>query len=424
MLFRIFFTAVLVFSFFLSSAQSLSEINQKIYDKTLIKWDLEQQLNDNNAELEQLKLLKIDRELSQIGPVAMEEGEEIVKHRAFQLVYSEKYELPKWVAHIIIPDIMEGKATRTNAFLIDSAVKSGTAEEKDYFLKYLQEDSSYIYDGYGYDRGHMAPSADFRWSPIALAESYFYSNMSPQVPELNQGAWAELESYLRGYIYKNPKSSLFVVTGPIFDADMEKMERSEKNLYIPKRFFKVAIDITNEKGIAFIMPNKKCNYPVEHYALSIDSVETITGLDFFNLLKDDLESKLESQKDYKPWLPDSQTEDAVPINVHQLPRGHFNTVQAKIYVNSGQKIKVCGTVVSVFESKNGHVFINLDKKFPEQIFTVSIFKDDLVNFGINPKIEWLEKKMCFKGKVASFNGTPGLNIDKENDASEFEPISK
>src|SRR5690606_2430798 len=99
----------------------------------------------------------------------------------------------RWVAHIILPDIIDGQVTRSNDFRVDPMVRSGTAVEADYFLQSQKPDGTIEYDGFGYDRGHLAPSADFRWSESALSESYYYSNMSPQLAEFNRNGWAELE---------------------------------------------------------------------------------------------------------------------------------------------------------------------------------------------------------------------------------------
>jgi len=171
------------------------------------------------------------------------------------LSYNEQHEQANWVAHIIVPDVITGVVFRSNDFRTDPLVKSGTADQADYFLTDTLADGKVKYDGFGYDRGHLAPSADFRWSAKALSESYFYSNMSPQLPELNREIWADLENTLRGYIHNNSDAQLYVVTGPILKNDLPKMERSIHKLSIPESYFKVIIDLKNQRGIGFIMPN-------------------------------------------------------------------------------------------------------------------------------------------------------------------------
>lgn len=371
-----------------------------------------------NKELEELKLQRIQRDLQEIGLPS----DDFLMHSALALEYAEEYEQARWVAHIILPDIINGNVNRTNDFRPDPKVKTGTAEEKDYFLKFEQADGSFRYDGYGYDRGHLAPSADFRWSAKALSESYFYSNMSPQLGAFNRGAWAELEAALRGYIFRNPETQLYVVTGGILEEDLPVLERSVNQLRIPRRYFKVVLDLKNKNGVGFIMPNQSILNPLETFAVSIDEVEKLSGLDFFSKLPDDLEEKIESTIALEKWLPEIGG-NVAPIHPPSLKSGYFNTVQAKIYEGKGKKINVCGTVVSTRYSRSGNLWLNIDKQFPNQIFSVFIRKKDLVNFSFQPDKELTNRQVCFAGVVENMNGTPTMNLKSEKDI-EFEAPEK
>jgi endonuclease G len=367
------------------------------------------------AKLEDLKLQRIQRDLRAVGLPS----DGAVFHSAMALEYAEEHEQARWVAHIILPDIIEGAVTRTNDFRPDPKVPTGTAVEEDYFLKYLQPDSSYEYDGFGYDRGHLAPSADFRWSKRALSESYYYSNMSPQAPEFNREAWAELESLLRAYLYEHPETQLYVVTGGLLEDDLPYIERSVNKVSIPQAYFKVALDLKNETAIGFIMPNQQITYPLESFAVSVDEVEALTGLDFFRNLPDDQEARLEASLDKPRWIPELANGDVEPIYPPALPAGHFNTVQAGQYVGKGEEIKVCGTVVSTRYSRSGNLWMNVDKQFPNQIFSVFIRKKDLANFSYDPAVELQKQQVCFTGVVENFNGAPTMNLTRE-EALSFE----
>lgn len=367
---------------------------------------LEAQRETLEAVREGIKLERIQRDLLDIGLPS----DEHIMHAAMALEYSEAHEQARWVAHIILPDVTEGAVGRTNDFRPDPKVTTGTAVEEDYFLKYLQPDSSYKYDGFGYDRGHLAPSADFRWSLRALSESYYYSNMSPQVAEFNREGWAALEALLRGYIYDHPSTQLYVVTGPVLEEDLPVIERSVNKVAIPKRYFKVAVDLQAKRGIGFIMPNQAIDYPLETYALSIDEVEAITGLDFFRKLSPEEEALIEGQIDKAAWLPEVAKGDVAPIHPPDLPRNHFNTVQAKQYMGKNDEITVCGTVVGTRYSRSGNLWLNLDKQFPNQVFSVFIRKRDLANFPYDPQQIFDGQVGCFTGKVEDFSGTPTMNV--------------
>ncbi|MDW3652375.1 MAG: DNA/RNA non-specific endonuclease [Bacteroidia bacterium] len=408
------FRSILILLFFSTSLQA-QNLDQEIrtYENELFQ--IENRKKELGLKLEALKLKRIQKDLHELGNPALKDGEELIVHQAFSLVYSEEHEQAKWVAHILLPDVIKGNVPRSNDFREDPKVKTGTAVEKDYFLKYPKGDGEFEYDGFGYDRGHLAPSADFRWSEIALSESYFYSNMSPQVPEFNRGTWAELESIIRGYMYKHPKTQLYIVSGPVLTPGLPKIERSINKLSIPKFYFKVVLDLDNQKAIGFLMPNKEIDKPIETMAVPIDQIEKITGLDFFASLPDNLESTLEAQDRAKDWLPDSQQDDVLPLDAESLPPHHFNTLTAKNFAEYGDptKINICGTVVSTKLTSNGHIFLNLDKKFPKQIFTATIWKDNRVNFSYEPHLELEGKCICVEGTVRLSRGTPTMELKGE-----------
>jgi endonuclease G len=106
------------------------------------------------------------------------------------LSYAEEYEQARWAAPIIRPEVTEGRGARTNDFREAPLMATGMAVEADYFLKYLQPDSTNKYDSFDWDPGHLAPSAGFRWLKTATSESYFYSNFSPQLDHFNRNGWA------------------------------------------------------------------------------------------------------------------------------------------------------------------------------------------------------------------------------------------
>jgi len=411
---------LLLLFFFASIHLNAQDIAVQIQQLEKENKSLEDQQIANNTQIEDLRLKQINLDLKAVG-LPQHKGVEqpIIHHHAMSLVYSEEHEQALWVAHIISPEIMKGSVFRTNDFRPDPKVKTGTAIEADYFLKELQADSTYKYDGFGYDRGHLAPSADFRWSQKALSESYFYSNMSPQLAEFNREAWAELENLLRGYLYRNPETQLHVVTGPILEDGLPVIERGINKVSIPKRYFKVALDLNNKRAIGFIMPNQAIQYPLASFAKTIDEVEKETGLDFFGRVDKNIQDKVESTIDKMVWIPSTNKGDVEPIYPTELSRGQYNTIQAQRQMDVDKEIFVCGTVVSTRLSRKGNVLINLDKQFPNQIFTIFIRKQHIVNFTYNP-VEYLkDKKMCFKSKVKNLNGTATMFIEHEKQVVEF-----
>ncbi|MGB0888293.1 MAG: DNA/RNA non-specific endonuclease, partial [Vicingaceae bacterium] len=320
----------ILFIFLFVSCLGFSQgVNEKIKTLQEQKNTLSNQILNLDSQIIDLKLKKVFFDIQTVGLPELKEGEELINHKAMSLVYSEKHEQAKWVSHIITPDIINGKVKRSNNFRKDPMVKTESASTRDYFIKYKDEATGkYKYDGFGYDRGHLAPSADFRWSKEALSESYYYSNMSPQVAKFNRGKWADLEGLLRGYVSSHPKTQLYVVTGPILTDSLPVIERSLHKVSIPKFYYKVVMDLKNERAIAFIMPNKDLKYPISSYAVDINEVEETTGINFFHKLEDGLEERLEAQKEINVWVPENQKGDVDPLYQPDLPKGVFNTVQA------------------------------------------------------------------------------------------------
>lgn len=378
--------------------------------------DIEKKLIELEGLKSQVEDLKLENLILDLEHIGLPEGEH-VEHKGMILSFNESTGQALWVAHIISADIIQGSVGRTNDFRDDPLVE-GEAVETDYFLKDLQLDSTYAYDGFGYDRGHLAPSADFRWSPKALSESYFYSNMSPMHPDFNRVAWAEMEGILRAYVERN-NTNLYVLTLPIIEENAKRIERGKNQLPIPSEFIKVVMDPLNRKGVAFKMPNKNLEEPISTFCFSIDDVESYVSMDFFSNAtnEDDIEKKF----DLQDWFPDAAGEGVQPLLATSLPQGHINTSQAKLWMGSSKKINVCGTVVSSRFSGSGNYWLNFDKKFPDTVFSVYIRKKDFIHFD-NIDINYLvNEKVCVEGKVTSMYGIPNMNIEKQEAVSIISP---
>lgn len=378
-----------------------------------IKSDIEKKksnIDSLKSKLEKLQLKQIHKELKDSFLPNIKINESLIEHESMFLVYSEEHEQAKWVLHKISTNIINGKVSRTNDFRKDLLVKTGSSEERDFFLKRKKSSGKDVYEGFGYDRGHLAPSADFRWSHKSLSESYFYSNISPQKPSFNRGKWADLENMIRGYVVEN-KKDLYVYTGPILKPNLKKIKKSINGVSIPEKFFKIVVNYEDTKAIAYIIPQETSNYPVEYFATTIKEVEKITEIDFLANIDDEIEAILENQKDINHWLKEKS--NVLPIEKNTLGKGKFNTVQARKFINSGRKKEVCGTVVSTHLSKNGHTFVNLDKAFPNQIFSLTIWKSNTHNFSYLPHIELKEKKVCVTGKITENKGVATMNVENE-----------
>ena len=214
-------------------------------------------------------------------------GEQIISHTGYTLSYNEEYEVPSYVAYELTRNEVLGGSEREDSFKADPKVRTGSAELDDY-------------RGSGYDRGHMAPAADFKWSEEAMSDTFYLSNMCPQDPSFNRGIWADLEAVVRTMAYDNGK--VYVVTGPVLTDGPYKTIGSSK-VAVPKRFYKVVLDYTDPdvKAIGFVLPNENSDKSLQSFAMTVDEVESITGLDFYPALPDDEEAVIESHMKTSDW---------------------------------------------------------------------------------------------------------------------------
>lgn len=187
----------------------------------------------------------------------------------FTVSYNEKYELANWVAYELTKDELEKNYDRTDDFRPDPEIITGTANANDY-------------SGSGYDRGHLMPAADCTWNLTAMTESFYYTNIAPQVVGLNRGEWSELEEDFRDLAMLH--DTIWIVTGPIFDSIIEYI--GDNNVAVPGYYYKAGLYKVNNQFIteAYILPNESIdnNIQMSSFKVTIDSLEKRIGFDLFH----------------------------------------------------------------------------------------------------------------------------------------------
>lgn len=212
--------------------------------------------------------------------------EQIITHAGYTVSYNPEWHIPNWVSYELTRDETEGKLDRSDDFEVDPKVKGVCPSNEDYKRS-------------GYDRGHMAPAADMKWNSTVMKECFYYSNMCPQKHSLNAGRWKTLEEKVRDWAQQD--SAIVIVCGPIVDKGYNTIGNAR--VAVPQRFFKVILTpfLKKPRAIGFIMKNEKEELPLSSYAVSVDRVEKITGLDFFSALPDDVENSIESSNSTYGW---------------------------------------------------------------------------------------------------------------------------
>lgn len=212
--------------------------------------------------------------------------EQVIAHEGYTVSYNSQWCIPNWVAYELTAKEVAGDVPRGNDFVPDPLAKGNTATTNDYKHS-------------GYDRGHMAPAGDMKWSKTAMDESFYLSNICPQNKNLNKGDWKELEELAREWAKEY--GNIYIACGPIVAVNHKTI--GQNNVAVPESFFKVFLRETNNgwATIGFLFENKAGNKKLNTYIRSIDEIEELTGIDFFPLLADDVEEAIERQTNIYDW---------------------------------------------------------------------------------------------------------------------------
>ena len=213
-------------------------------------------------------------------------GHQTLIYTQFTLSYNEEHEQSDWVAYELTGNEAAMSRDRCNCFSKDKQVTTGSSIESDYRST-------------GFDKGHLCPAADNNMSDKANRESFLMSNMSPQLPSFNREVWAELESWVRKQAELH--STIYVVTGPVFTNNLGTI--GGNNVTIPGYFYKTLLrfDGIKAKTIGFLLPQVGATGNIKDYVVPVNTIETLTGLDFYPELDNSVENKVEAQYEIKKW---------------------------------------------------------------------------------------------------------------------------
>jgi len=230
--------------------------------------------------------INLDARMLMIPACCPDQPRQIIHHTGFSLSYNENWRLPNWVAYELTRKKTSGNAKRTDRFVRDPHVTGFSASHSDY-------------TGSKFDRGHMAPAADMKWNETAMKESFYLSNICPQHPQLNRRKWKDLEEKVRDWAVSD--SAIIIVCGPLVNGKCKSIGSGK--VTVPQGYYKIILSPfrENPQGIGFIFSNQQESKPLKNYVVSIDSIEKLTGIDFFHSLPDDIEDTIEASVDVSYW---------------------------------------------------------------------------------------------------------------------------
>jgi endonuclease G, mitochondrial len=211
-------------------------------------------------------------------PAASSQGR-IIRHTALTLQYNEKYRQADWVIYLLTASRTQGKIKEKGEFGADPELKTAAVQPGDF-------------RGSGYDRGQLVSADDMRWSKTAFSEACYMSVVSPMKTQFRTGIWAKLDTLTRKWAVDN--GDIYVVSGPVFSDSPELLKSS--GIPVPKSFYRVILEAKDKgaRGIGFFLPAVGADKPPMAYAMSIESVERATGINFFPNLPDAVEKNIET----------------------------------------------------------------------------------------------------------------------------------
>ncbi|WP_052080793.1 DNA/RNA non-specific endonuclease [Porphyromonas sp. COT-239 OH1446] len=216
-----------------------------------------------------------------------------ITHRAsgevnYSLEYDTERRHARWVCFRFDPRTSPtAEIGRTNAWAWDPDLPARYSTET-------------WFRGSGYSRGHLVASGDRQYSVEANEQTFYYSNMSPQLQSHNAGIWARLEQRVQKWGRKGSMHDVLYVAkgGTIADGQIEP-ERIKGMMVIP-RYYWMALLLEREgqyHSIAFLTEHREYERSehIRDLALSVNALEQFTGLDFFYHLPDEIEEAVEAE---------------------------------------------------------------------------------------------------------------------------------
>lgn len=198
--------------------------------------------------------------------------------KAFGVMHSGISKTPLWSAEYLTASAIDADVPRKDKFHEETLLPQGErAELKDYAKS-------------GYDRGHMAPSADMP-TESAQSESFSLANMVPQDHNHNTGIWSSIESATR-YLAKK-EGALYIITGPIYKGTLKSIGNG---VLVPTYIYKIIYSPKQQKAAVYFTNNE----PGKAYQIiSVKELELLSGINFFPTMNEEKKTQLLSLPEQK-----------------------------------------------------------------------------------------------------------------------------
>lgn len=222
--------------------------------------------------------------------------EKIVRREAYTVSYNPKLRIPNWVAWILTKERLDNPVAQrpdSDAFVPDPAIKGCP-------------DRQYNYKKYRYERGHICPAADNKWSGTAMETCFYMSNICPMSVSLNHNSWNDIEEKSRDWAQHTYPGTVIYVVGGIVPSTAGKGAKGipayvgvNDDIAVPVKVFKALLRNDPQSGwtaIGYIFDQEG-----KVITATVDSIEALTGFDLFHNLPDSIEKKVEAADGTPMW---------------------------------------------------------------------------------------------------------------------------
>lgn len=225
------------------------------------------------------------------------ERQKVVHHKHYSLSFNIPYGLASWVAYDLKASDLQKNVEIDGKITQDPKLPGATAEYKDYKKS-------------DFEAGHLVPPRDMAFSEEALNETFYITNIAAQKPGFSGGVWKTLEGLVR--YWAASYDSVYVITGPVLtEAPFQTIGKNKVS--VPKTYYKVIMSSDRSKAVGFLISNRNSVSTLASFAVPVDKVEEITNIDFFPMMEDEKEEKVESEFNKEDWIWETE------VDIEKLP---------------------------------------------------------------------------------------------------------
>jgi endonuclease G, mitochondrial len=212
--------------------------------------------------------------------------EVIVHHKGFSLSYNTSYAIPSWVSYKVTKAQVNKEASVKAKYKEDPEISIRAANKKDYK------------DG-GYLMAQLVSYLDVLPIDGAAEETFYMSNIVPMKLAFYNHIWLKSEDLVRMWVADS--DGLYVIVGPVIEADAPFPTMGANKVSIPERYYRIVYDEKNKKAVGFVFKNGSSSGSLKSYSKPVDEIEKLTGIDFFPELDEATSKEIENGIDYKFW---------------------------------------------------------------------------------------------------------------------------